>query len=133
MFVLSANDVMGSVDLSWSINKELDSYINIYGSDGTVSVGWTESKYRCSSSRDWIIFGNGYDKIQAFGSQLENFSRAITRDEPLLITAEDALASVEVIEAAYAALQRNRWTPVRNEKSATGSVAQLIVKAPGLV
>ena len=132
IFVRSANDVMGNVDLSWSINKEVDSYINIYGSNGTVSVGWSESKYRCSSSRDWVIFGNGYDKIQAFCSQLENFSRAITGDEPLLITAEDSLASVEVIEAAYAALHGNRWTPVSNGKSATGSGAQLNVKAPGL-
>src|SRR5262249_49708091 len=46
IFVRSISGIMGTVDLSWSINKELDSYINIYGSHGTVSVGWQESKYR---------------------------------------------------------------------------------------
>ena len=56
---------MGSIDLSWSINKELDSYINIYGSHGTICVGWKESKYRQPSSRDWVVFGKGYDKVQA--------------------------------------------------------------------
>ena len=94
IFVRSMNGVMGTIDLSWSINKELDSYINIYGSHGTVFVGWKESKYRQSSSRDWVVFGNGYDKVQAFRSQVNNFSKAIRGEENLLITAEDALASV---------------------------------------
>ena len=112
IFVRSISGIMGSIDLSWSINKELDSYINIYGSHGTVFVGWKESKYRQSSSRDWIVFGKGYDKIQAFRSQIKNFCKAILGEESLLINAEDALASVEVIEATYAALRRNQWLAV---------------------
>src|SRR5262249_28661728 len=66
IFVRSQSGVMGSIDLSWSINKELDSYINIYGSHGTIAVGWKESKYRQTSSRDWVAFGKGYNKVQAF-------------------------------------------------------------------
>jgi len=112
IFVRSISGIMGSIDLSWSINKELDSYINIYGSHGTISVGWMESKYRQSSSRDWVIFGKGYNKLQAFASQIDNFSKAIRGEAMLLITAEDALASVEVIETAYAALRQNHWTAV---------------------
>ena len=98
VFIKSKSGVMGNVDLSWSINKELDSYINIYGSNGTISVGWKESKYRQSSSRDWVVFGKGYNKVQAFRSQLDNFARSIRGEDLLLITAEDALASVQVIE-----------------------------------
>ena len=112
IFVRSVSGIMGTIDLSWSINKELDSYINIYGSRGTVFVGWKQSKYRQSSSQDWIVFGNGYDKIQAFRSQIENFCRAIRGEEALLIDADDALASVEVIEATYAALRRNQWISI---------------------
>ena len=119
IFVRSISGVMGTIDLSWSINKELDSYINIYGSHGTVFVGWKESKYRQSSSRDWVVFGNGYDKVQAFRSQINNFSKAIRGEENLLITAEDALASVEVIEAAYAALRQNQWATV-SQKAGNG-------------
>jgi len=114
IFVRSANGVMGTIDLSWSINKELDGYINIYGSHGTVFVGWKESKYRQSSSRDWVVFGRGYDKIQAFRSQIDNFAKAIRGEEALLISPEDALASVEVIEAAYAALRQSTWTAVNH-------------------
>jgi predicted dehydrogenase len=115
IFVRSVGGVMGSIDLSWSINKELDSYLNIYGSRGTISVGWKESKYRQSSSPDWIVFGNGYGKTQAFRSQLTNFARAILGQEMLLISAEDAVASVEVIEAAYAALRQDHWTTVQRK------------------
>jgi len=128
IFVRSVTGVMGSIDLSWSISKELDSYINIYGSHGTISVGWKESKYRQSSSRDWVVFGKGYDKVQAFRSQINNFARAIRGEELLLISAEDALASVEVVQAARDSLRGDHWTAIsrkfaRNGKSNGHTVA----------
>jgi predicted dehydrogenase len=118
LFVRSVSGVMGTIDLSWSINKELNSYINIYGSKGTVFVGWKESKYRDSATGNWVVFGKGYDKVQAFRSQIANFCKAVRGEEPLLINAADALASVEAIEAAYRALRRNRWTAVRGSAAA---------------
>jgi predicted dehydrogenase len=130
IFVKSMSGIVGNIDLSWSLNKELDWYIRIYGSNGTISVGWKESKYRQSTSQDWIVFGNGYNKVQSFRSQIDNFAKAICQEETLLITAEDALASVEVVEAAYAALNQSRWTSVAfgngaaaNVKTAVGSKA----------
>jgi predicted dehydrogenase len=114
IFVHSESGVMGSIDLSWSINKELPSYVNVYGSHGTIAIGWKESRYRQSSSSDWVVFGKGYDKVQAFRSQLHNFARAILGREMLLITAEDALASVETIEAAYRSLRQSQWTTVEH-------------------
>jgi predicted dehydrogenase len=129
IFVRSTSGVMGSIDLSWSINKELDSYVNIYGSRGTISVGWKESKFRQSSSPDWIVFGKGYNKVQAFRSQIDNFCKAIRGEEALLITAEDALASVEVIEAAYAALRQHPWIPVRGDNGDPQRVTKEAVAA----
>jgi predicted dehydrogenase len=119
IFAKTASGVMGNVDLSWSINKNLDYYVRIYGSQGTISIGWKESKYKQTSSPDWVVFGNGYDKVQAFQSQIENFAQAIRGEASLLITAEDALASVEVMEAAYRAMGQTQWTAVQ---SATASV-----------
>jgi predicted dehydrogenase len=112
IFVRSTAGVLGSIDLSWSINKEQESYINVYGSQGTLWVGWKESKYRQSGARDWVVFGKGYDKVQAFRSNIDNFVKAIRGEEALLISAEEALASVEVIEAAYADLRRSHWVSV---------------------
>ncbi|MDX1948462.1 MAG: Gfo/Idh/MocA family oxidoreductase [Pirellulaceae bacterium] len=117
VFVRSAAGVMGTIDLSWSINKELPYYLSIYGSAGTLHVGWKESKFRRGADADWTVFGKGYDKLQAFGSQLDNFVRAIRGEEPSRITLQDALASVEVIDAAYDAIWRANWAPVASDLS----------------
>jgi predicted dehydrogenase len=131
VFVHSASGVIASIDLSWSINKELDSYINIYGSQGTVSVGWKESRYRQSGGRDWVVFGHGYNKVDAFRSQISNFAKAIPGIERMLITPEDALASVEAVEAAYASITRNHWTAVnRVADSAAMETAALVAGEP---
>ena len=122
IFAHSLDGVMGSVDLSWSLNKELDTYIEIYGSAGTIKVGWRGSRYRQSSSAEWIEFGTGYDKVQAFTSQIENFCKAIRNEEMLVITAEDALASVRVVEAAYQSMRKNAWVSVGRESAANVSV-----------
>jgi predicted dehydrogenase len=111
MFVRSASGVMGSIDLSWSIHKPVPEFLSIYGSKGTIQVGWKESKCRVAGG-DWQVFGKGYDKFESFTSQIDNFARAWRGQEPLMITIEDGIASVEVIEAAKLSLQQNRWQPV---------------------
>ena len=114
------NGIAASVDLTWGINKELPNFISIYGTNGTLHIGWRESKYKLDSSPDWTVFGKGYDKVQAFRSKIENFRNAITGEEELLTKPDDALASVEVIEAAYKSLNQNLWQKVveKTEKAA---------------
>ncbi len=115
----TANGVVASVDLTWGINKELPNFISVYGTNGTLHIGWRESRYKLNSSPDWNIFGTGYDKVQAFRSKIENFRNAIVNGEELLTKPEDALASVEVIEAAYKSLNQNLWQKViENRESA---------------
>jgi predicted dehydrogenase len=116
MFIRSADGVCGTIDLSWSIDMQADRYISIYGSQGTINVGWHESKFRPASG-DWIKFGDGYDKIGAMRAQVGNFCGALQGREELLITAEDALASVAVIEAAYASMDSSGWVPVNGAAS----------------
>jgi predicted dehydrogenase len=112
IFVRSESGVLGTVDLSWSINKELESYLRIYGTEGTVSVGWKESKFLLSGNREWKVFGKGYNKVQAFRSQIDNFAKALRGEEILLLSLDDALASVQVIESAYASLHDSRWISI---------------------
>lgn len=112
LFIRAAGGARGTIDLSWSLDKERDSYIEIYGSNGTVRVGWKESRYRQANSRDWVAFGSGYDKIDAMRAQVENFCGALRGEERLLITLEDSIASVAVIEQAYSSLARAQWIRV---------------------
>ena len=95
------------------MSKERDSFIEIYGSDGTIRVGWRESAYRLHSSSEWVQFGNGYDKLEAMTAQVNNFVGAVQGTEPLLIQADDGIASVAVVEAAYASLNSPRWIAVQ--------------------
>lgn len=112
MFAKTKNNVTASVDLTWGINKELPYFISIFGSNGTLHIGWRESKYKLNSSPDWTVFGKGYDKVSSFKGKIENFAGALRGEEDLFIKPEDALASVRVIEAAYKSLNQNLWQPV---------------------
>lgn len=111
-FARTAAGVVGRIDLSWSIHKPLPTYVTVYGTEGVLHVGWKGSEYKRTGSDDWIRFGDGYDKVQAFRSQLTNFAGVIRGDERPLITPDDALASVAVITAAYESMRADRWTHV---------------------
>jgi predicted dehydrogenase len=112
VFVRNEAGVIGTSDLSWSINKELDAFLRIYGTDGTILVGWKESKYRLRTSPEWTVFGKGYDKVNAFRKQIVNFVDAVRGEADLEVTMADAVASVEVVAAAYEALRGSHWANV---------------------
>jgi len=117
MFAKTKDGITASVDLTWGINKELPYFISIYGTNGTLHIGWRESKYKLNSSPDWTVFGKGYDKTASFRGKIENFSRALRGKEELFIKPQDALASVQVIEAAYRSLNQNLWQRVVEKKA----------------
>lgn len=109
----SQSGALGTIDLSWSLDKATRSYVSVYGSQGTIQIGWRGSRYRVEGDDDWTPFGTGYDKLAAFGSQLTNFARAINGSEAPLITATDALASVRVIETAYRSSREQHWFEIQ--------------------
>ncbi len=113
MFARTEGGVVATVDLTWGLNKELSNFISIYGTNGTLHIGWRESKYKVSTSPDWVVFGKGYDKVHAFKAKIENFRNAIRGKEDLLISPIGARASVEVIAAAYRSLESDSWVPVK--------------------
>lgn len=118
MFAKTKSGVTASVDLTWGINKELPYFISIYGSNGTLHIGWRESKYKLNSSPDWTVFGRGYDKVASFRGKVENFANALRGKEDLFIKPSDALASVQVIDAAYRSMNQNLWQPVIEKAAA---------------
>jgi predicted dehydrogenase len=112
LFVRSKSGVLASIDLSWSVSKEQPYYLSVYGSAGTLLIGWKESKYRRFTDDEWTVFGKGYSKVDAFTRQLDNFAGAILGNEPLVVAPADALASVQVIEAAYRSMAQRGWEPI---------------------
>jgi len=112
MFARTKDGVTASVDLTWGINKELPNFISVYGTNGTLHIGWRESRYKLNSSPDWVVFGKGYDKVASFKGKIENFANALRGQDELFIKPADALASVRVIDAAYRSMNQNFWQPV---------------------
>jgi predicted dehydrogenase len=112
LFVRNEAGTIGTSDLSWSINKELTTFLRIYGSEGAILVGWKQSKYKRLDQSGWKVFGSGYNKVDAFRKQIANFAAAITGTAQIELTMADALASVEVIAAGYEALSGSRWQKV---------------------
>jgi predicted dehydrogenase len=112
MFMRTEKDVLGTVDLSWSIDKTVDYFVRICCSEGTIELGWKFSRYRKAGAKDWTVFGPGYDKVSAMRAEVRNFARAVRGREALLITADDAIASVDVIAAAYRSITRREWVAV---------------------
>lgn len=129
LFVKTAKGTTAKVDLSWTFDKQLPYFITVYGTLGTACVGWKESKYKQKGSSDWIVFGPGYDKVAAFRNNLRNFCAAIDRDEPPLITMADAIASVQVIHAAYESAVHSRWTSVAGDAKSRKLLEPVAVKA----
>jgi predicted dehydrogenase len=111
----TASGAMARVDLSWSFDKQLAEYLRIYGTHGTLHIGWKESRYKQTSSSEWIRFGNGYGKIAAFKGQLRDYCEAIAGKQSTLVTAADALASTQVIQAAYQSAKTNTWCDVTQD------------------
>ncbi|MGI9242565.1 MAG: Gfo/Idh/MocA family protein [Verrucomicrobiales bacterium] len=107
---------IAQIDLSWTINKALPHYIRIYGTRGEIFLGWQESKVQTDGV--WENFGGGYDKTGAFANQINNFAGAIRGEEELVINAQDGIASVEAVEAAYHSLEAENFEPIAHAKSA---------------
>jgi predicted dehydrogenase len=113
--------VIGMIDLSWSINKESDHFISVFGSEGTLLIGWKGACYKQDGNSRWVRFGEGYDKIGALKKQLENFVGTVCGTARPLIMPEDALASVKAIETAYASTRQNKWLTIEASGAAKAS------------
>ena len=107
----TAELALGRIELSWSIDKPTEHYVEIHGTGGTLQIGWKSSRYRSDQDSDggWREFGSGYDKRSAFAVQLEHFAAVARGETEPLVTPRDALASVRIVEAAYRAAHDRTW------------------------
>ena len=71
-----------SIDLSWTFDKQLGNYISIYGTAATLHVGWKEAPHHRKGAAGWETIGTGYDKVAAFGGNLDNFLAACDGSAP---------------------------------------------------
>jgi predicted dehydrogenase len=110
--VLSVGGVFGRIELSWSEQSTGPWFISIQGSRGGIDIGWKASRRRFDGASEYTPFGVGYDKVAAFAGQVADFAAAVRGERPTTTSLDEAVASVDVIDAAYASMQAGRWIAV---------------------
>lgn len=113
----TAGGAHATVETSWSIHKDRGAFIGVYGSTGAIEVGWKGSRIRRTHGGAWEEFGTGYDKVASFRRQIEHFAGVLRGEGHEIVTPEDALASVSVIQAAYHSMETGRWEKVGTGES----------------
>ena len=108
----TSSDAVGTIDLSWSITRNNEYYINIYGAKGSIHIGWRKSILCKSGESKEVVFGGGYNKLNAFIKQLSHFINCINGKENPIITGKDGIESIRVIKKAYESLKIDKWLKV---------------------
>ncbi len=119
--ICTTSGVIGTINLSWTIKNAADDYIRIYGTQGTLCIGWEKSMYRPSGAVDWIKFGEGYSTLKAITRQLINLVEVVAHDGTPETTAEDGYEAVRVIEAAYQSLPTGKWLNLTSNSTAANA------------
>jgi len=119
----TAAGTTATIELSWSYDNASDAYLQLYGTDGTIRIGWHGAAVRSNADVTWHPFGTGYDKLACMGAQVTNFVRALRGEETMEISDADAIASVQVVEAAYRSLAAGDWTAVESLQAIDEDVA----------
>jgi predicted dehydrogenase len=115
MFRTDSNAI-GTIDLSWSLSTGSQWYVTVDGTAGSVRLGWQTAEINTGDG--WTTFGSGYNKQVAFSRQLNDFADAIRHDKAPVISADDAQASVAVVDAAYRSMETGAWVRVVEERRA---------------
>lgn len=109
--VRATGGVIGKIDVSWSLSTGRDSYVTIYGSKGTIEVGWRTSRVKTNGG-DWEPIGGAYDKIDAHRRMLTSFVQSCSGAGVPWISTVECLRTVAAVEAAYRSIHSGGWERV---------------------
>ncbi len=111
VLVGAGSSLIGRIDLSWSLATHHENYVTVYGSKGTVEVGWRRAQIRQGQGVPRAI-GNGYDKYDAHQRMLTAFRDLVLGKRTPWITAAEAMRTVAAVDAAYRSLDSGAWETV---------------------
>jgi predicted dehydrogenase len=111
----TAGGALAQVDVTWSFRRLSPLYCAVYGTGGSVEIGWSGARAVTRDAPEPYAFGSGYRKIDSLRDNLAAVLAALAAGEPPPVTAADAVAAAAVVEAAYAATAAG--VPVRVEET----------------
>jgi predicted dehydrogenase len=111
LLVAAGKGLIGRIDLSWSLATGRATYVTVYGSNGTIDVGWKGS-YLKQAGKPPLQIGPGYDKNDAHRRMFGRFAGLARGEGRSWITPGECLRTVAAVDAAYRSLAWGGWVQV---------------------
>jgi len=104
---LLKNGASGTVDLSWSVAVPPQTYLEIYGEDGSAFLDLKGITYKFKTWVEWKRVPSQVNSKEAFARQIDHFVEAIIGKKPSITNNEDGLRSQIAIESAYESIDKD--------------------------
>jgi predicted dehydrogenase len=111
VLVAAGQGLIGRIDLSWSLATGRETYVTVYGSKGTIEVGWRGSRLRPAGAQPEDI-GPGYSRADAHRRMLTAFRDLILGVGQPWITPGECMRTVAAVDAAYRSMRTGGWVRV---------------------
>ncbi|PJA61448.1 MAG: hypothetical protein CO162_06225, partial [bacterium (Candidatus Ratteibacteria) CG_4_9_14_3_um_filter_41_21] len=97
------NGALVTIDLSWSVPIPSEHYLEIYGSEGTITL--PPLRYRRKDAQEWTKYEVQNENV--FAKETAHFVNCILKKEKPIVDGLDGLRAQEVIDAAYKSCREN--------------------------
>ncbi len=111
IMVAAGRGLIGRIDLSWSLATGRSTYVRVYGSGGTLEVGWHGS-HLLVAGREPESIGTGYDRDDAHRRMMASFRDLVAGTGRPWISPGECVRTVAAVEAAYRSLRAGGWSTV---------------------
>ena len=98
-----------TISLSWSAPIPPEHYLEIYGSEGTITL--SPLKYRRKGDKEWTEYNVENESV--FGKETAHFVDCILGKGKPIVDGVDGLRTQEVMDAAYKSCRENCWIEVK--------------------
>jgi predicted dehydrogenase len=105
----TAGGVLAQVDVTWSFRRLSPVYCAVFGTAGTVEIGWSGAWAVTAENPERHAFGTGYSKIGSLRANLEAVLAALAAGDQPPVTPADAVAVAAAVDAAYEAAGSGTW------------------------
>jgi predicted dehydrogenase len=104
--------VIGRIDLSWSHATQRETYLMVHGTEGSIDVGWRQSRVRLIGQEPRSLPVGVYDKHASHVAMMNAFLAVVSGKRRPWISPGECLRTVAAVEASYHSLRSGGWVPV---------------------
>ncbi len=120
--------LIGRIELSWSLATQRETYVMVHGTEGSIDIGWRQSRLRLHRRPPRTLLAGAYDKQASHVAMVHAFRAVVAGARPPWITPAECLRTVAAVEASYRSLRSGGWAPV-GTSDAWGTEAPLRAQA----